>query len=46
MKPFDTYNDVKVKVAAKADALNTMPIVSLLLVSVIVLLLGGTASGY
>lgn len=46
MHPMKNNDDVKVKVAAKADTLSPMPAVVLLLVSVVVLLISGTPSGY
>lgn len=46
MNPMNTNDDVKVKVAAKADTVSSMPVVVILLVSVVVLLISGTPSGY
>lgn len=47
MHPMNKHDDVKVKVAAKADTISLAPVVVvLLLVSVVVLLISGTPSGY
>lgn len=46
MHPFDKHDAPKVKVAARAPRVSLMPVVLLILVSVSVLILGRTASGY
>ena len=46
MNPFEEHDAPKVKVVARAPRVSPMTVVVLILVSVCVLILGRTASGY